>query len=97
MPVSNGLSNLSSFVKACFDFVRLVGAGRNCEIVPAEKLIQSITIMLSEDVEAASVFRYLQLLSEDLFVYPCYYQQAAVVFHVVSFLSHSYKLFLFFF
>lgn len=58
MPVSNGLSNLSSFVKACFDFVRLVGAGRNCEIVPAEKLIQSITIILSDDVEAASVFRY---------------------------------------
>ncbi|XP_057769186.1 serine/threonine-protein kinase ATR isoform X2 [Salvia miltiorrhiza] len=42
---------------ACFDFARLIGAGRNSEIVPAEKLIQSITIILSEDVEAVPIFR----------------------------------------
>lgn len=52
------LSNLSSFLKACFDFARLIGAGKNCEIVPFEKLIQSITIILSEDAETVPVFRY---------------------------------------
>ncbi|XP_041996259.1 serine/threonine-protein kinase ATR-like isoform X2 [Salvia splendens] len=42
---------------ACFDFARLIRAGRNSEIVPAEKLIQSITIILSEDVEGVPIFR----------------------------------------
>ncbi|KAH6777085.1 Ataxia telangiectasia-mutated and RAD3-like protein [Perilla frutescens var. frutescens] len=42
---------------ACFDFAHLIGAGKNCETIPAEKLIQSITIILSEDIEAVSVFR----------------------------------------
>ncbi|KAL3621412.1 hypothetical protein CASFOL_036324 [Castilleja foliolosa] len=42
---------------ACFDFARLVGAGKNSEVLPTEKLIQSLTIILSEDVEAVSVFR----------------------------------------
>ncbi|XP_051147175.1 serine/threonine-protein kinase ATR isoform X2 [Andrographis paniculata] len=42
---------------ACFDFVRMVRAGRNYEILPSEKLIQSMTIILSKDVEGVSVFR----------------------------------------
>ncbi|KAI3446300.1 hypothetical protein Pfo_002965 [Paulownia fortunei] len=42
---------------ACFDFARLIGARKNCEIVPTEKLIQSMTIILSGGVEAVSVFR----------------------------------------
>lgn len=58
MPVSNALSNLSIFLKACFDFARLIGAGKNCEIVPFEKLIQSITIILSEDAQDVPVYRY---------------------------------------
>lgn len=58
MPVSDVLSNLSSFLKACFDFGRLIGAGNNREIVPFEKLIQSITIILSEDAEAVPAIRY---------------------------------------
>lgn len=58
MPVYNKPSNFSSSVKACFDFARLIGAGKNSEMLPTEKLIQSMTIILSEDVEAISVFRY---------------------------------------
>ncbi|KAL7118480.1 hypothetical protein ACP275_02G004300 [Erythranthe tilingii] len=42
---------------ACFDFARLIGAGKNCEIVPTEKVIQSMTIILSGDVVGVSVFR----------------------------------------
>ncbi|XP_073033978.1 serine/threonine-protein kinase ATR isoform X1 [Primulina eburnea] len=42
---------------ACFDFARLVGAGRNSEIIPSEIFIQSMTIILNEDVEGVSVFR----------------------------------------
>ncbi|KAK6118684.1 hypothetical protein DH2020_047597 [Rehmannia glutinosa] len=42
---------------ACFDFARLVGVGKNGESLPTEKLIQSMTIILSGDVEAVSVFR----------------------------------------
>ncbi|KAL0383893.1 UNVERIFIED_CONTAM: Serine/threonine-protein kinase ATR [Sesamum radiatum] len=42
---------------ACFDFARLIGAGKNFEIFPIEKLIRSVTIILSEDVEGVSVYR----------------------------------------
>ncbi|KAG8368042.1 hypothetical protein BUALT_Bualt15G0004300 [Buddleja alternifolia] len=42
---------------ACFDFVRLIGVGRNCEVVPTEELIESMTVILSEYVEGVSVFR----------------------------------------
>ncbi|KZV39346.1 serine/threonine-protein kinase ATR [Dorcoceras hygrometricum] len=42
---------------ACFDFARLVGAGRNSEIIPTDIIIQSMTIILNEDVEGVSVFR----------------------------------------
>ncbi|KAL0365707.1 UNVERIFIED_CONTAM: Serine/threonine-protein kinase ATR [Sesamum angustifolium] len=42
---------------ACFDFARLIGAGKNFEVFPFEKLIRSITIILSEDVEGVSVYR----------------------------------------
>lgn len=42
---------------ACFDFARLVGSGRNNEIIPTEIFIQSMTIILNEDVDGVSVFR----------------------------------------
>ncbi|KAL2512513.1 Serine/threonine-protein kinase ATR [Abeliophyllum distichum] len=42
---------------ACFDFIRLIGAGKNNEIVPIENLIQSMIIILSEAVEGVSIFR----------------------------------------
>ncbi|KAL0334541.1 UNVERIFIED_CONTAM: Serine/threonine-protein kinase ATR [Sesamum radiatum] len=42
---------------ACFDFARLIGAGKNFDVFPFEKLIRSITIILSEDVEGVSVYR----------------------------------------
>ncbi|KAL0422946.1 UNVERIFIED_CONTAM: Serine/threonine-protein kinase ATR [Sesamum latifolium] len=42
---------------ACFDFARLIGAGKNFEIFPIEKLIRSVTVILSEDVEGVSVYR----------------------------------------
>ncbi|GER42368.1 serine/threonine-protein kinase ATR [Striga asiatica] len=44
---------------ACFDFVRIVGVRKNGEVLPTEKLIQTLTIILSEDVEAVSVYRLL--------------------------------------
>ncbi|KAL2537811.1 Serine/threonine-protein kinase ATR [Forsythia ovata] len=42
---------------ACFDFTRLIGAGKNNEIVPIENIIQSMIIILSEAVEGVSIFR----------------------------------------
>ncbi|KAL8556534.1 hypothetical protein ACS0TY_004111 [Phlomoides rotata] len=42
---------------ACFEFARLIGAGRSSVVLPAEKLIQSITIILNEDIGTVSVFR----------------------------------------
>ncbi|KAL6494861.1 hypothetical protein OROGR_031661 [Orobanche gracilis] len=42
---------------ACLDFARVVGVGKNSEILPTEELIQSLAVILSKDVEAVSVFR----------------------------------------
>ena len=51
-------SNKPNFVKACFDFARIVGTVVDFEIIPSEKLIQSIAVILSEDEEGLPVFRY---------------------------------------
>ncbi|KAL6522518.1 hypothetical protein OROMI_031476 [Orobanche minor] len=42
---------------ACLDFARIVGVGKNGEILPTEKLIQSLAVILSKDVDTVSVFR----------------------------------------
>ncbi|XP_059653895.1 serine/threonine-protein kinase ATR [Cornus florida] len=42
---------------ACFDFARVIGAVMNSEIVPSEKLILSISTILSEEEEGLPVFR----------------------------------------
>lgn len=47
------------FLKACFDFARVIIAVMNSEMVPSEKLIRSISTILSEDEEELLVFRYV--------------------------------------
>ncbi|XP_058191614.1 serine/threonine-protein kinase ATR isoform X3 [Rhododendron vialii] len=42
---------------ACFDFARIIGTVVDFEIVPTEKLIHSISTILSEDEEGLPVFR----------------------------------------
>ncbi|XAR72671.1 Non-specific serine/threonine protein kinase [Bertholletia excelsa] len=42
---------------ACFDFASIIGAIMGSQILPSEKLIQSILIVLSEDGEGLPVFR----------------------------------------
>lgn len=53
------VSNRLTLVKACFDFARIVGTVVNFEVVPTEKLIHSISTILSEDKEGLPVFRYI--------------------------------------
>lgn len=53
------VSNRLTLVKACFDFARIVGTVVDFEVVPTEKLIHSITTILSEDKEGLPVFRYI--------------------------------------
>lgn len=47
------------FWKACFDFACIIGAVTNYEIIPSEKLILSISTILSEDKKGIPVFRYV--------------------------------------
>ncbi|CDP14533.1 unnamed protein product [Coffea canephora] len=42
---------------ACFDFIRLIGAVMDFDIIPFEKLIQSMAIILGEDEYGLSTFR----------------------------------------
>ncbi|KAL6952194.1 non-specific serine,threonine protein kinase [Sarracenia purpurea var. burkii] len=42
---------------ACFEFVRIISTGMDYGILPSEKLIQSISTILSEDEEGLPVFR----------------------------------------
>ena len=44
--------------KACFDFIRLIGAVMDFDIIPFEKLIQSMAIILGEDEYGLPTFRY---------------------------------------
>lgn len=53
------VSNRLTLVKACFDFTRIIGTVVDFEIVPTEKLIHSISTILSEDEEGLPVFRYI--------------------------------------
>ncbi|KAL6514181.1 hypothetical protein OROHE_019168 [Orobanche hederae] len=48
---------------ACLDFARIVGVGKNGEILPTEKLIQSLAVILSKDVDTVSVFSQSDVVS----------------------------------
>ncbi|KAK3000866.1 hypothetical protein RJ639_021096, partial [Escallonia herrerae] len=53
---------------ACFDFARVIGVVVNYDIVPSEKLIQSISIILSEDKEGLRVFRNFRYVEWKVFI-----------------------------
>ncbi|KAL8172264.1 hypothetical protein V2J09_024068 [Rumex salicifolius] len=42
---------------ACFDFARIVGTVLNFDIIPCEKLIQSISVILNKNAEKVPTFR----------------------------------------
>lgn len=79
------MSNFPNFMKACFDFARLIGAGKNNDIVPIENLIRSMITILSEAVEGVSVFRY----SHDLPVLLSHFQVKIVI--CTKFLLYAYS------
>lgn len=53
------MSDDKIFFKACFDFARIIGSVIDGDIVPHQKLIESIAAILSEDKEGLPVFRYM--------------------------------------
>ncbi|XP_065865824.1 serine/threonine-protein kinase ATR isoform X2 [Euphorbia lathyris] len=55
----SGLAYVKLLWKACFDLARVIGSVVDNDIVPHEKIIQSIAAILSEDKEGLPLFRNL--------------------------------------